>query len=57
LVFGHTHRPFVNTSENVINTGSWVTDAPVHNTYVRIDAGRPRLYVYGGSEITQREEC
>jgi predicted phosphodiesterase len=56
LVFGHTHRPFVNRSENVVNSGSWVTDAPVHDTYVRIEAGKPRLFVYGGDEITQREE-
>ncbi len=26
LVFGHTHRPFVNKAENLANTGSWVTD-------------------------------
>jgi UDP-2,3-diacylglucosamine pyrophosphatase LpxH len=57
LVFGHTHRPFVNKSENVVNSGSWVTDAPVHNTYVRIEAGKPRLFIYRGDEITQREEC
>jgi hypothetical protein len=46
----------MNKAENVVNSGSWVTDAPVHNTYVRIEAGRPRLFVYGGGEITQRED-
>jgi UDP-2,3-diacylglucosamine pyrophosphatase LpxH len=56
LVFGHTHRPFMTKGENVVNSGSWVTDAPVHNTYVRIEAGKPRLFVYGGDEITQRVE-
>jgi UDP-2,3-diacylglucosamine pyrophosphatase LpxH len=56
LVFVHTHKPFMNKAENVVNSGSWVTDAPVHNTYVRIEAGRPRLFVYGGGEITQRED-
>ncbi len=57
LVFGHTHRPFMNKSENVVNSGSWVLDAPVHNTYVRIEAGKPRLLVYNGEEITERIEC
>lgn len=57
LVFGHTHRPFVNKNENVANSGSWVTDSPVHNTYVRLEAGKPRLFVFGGKEITERVEC
>jgi UDP-2,3-diacylglucosamine pyrophosphatase LpxH len=54
FVFGHTHHPFVNTKGNVVNCGSWVTDAPVHNTYVRLEAGKPRLFVFGGKEITER---
>ncbi len=57
LVFGHTHRPFMNRSENVVNSGSWVLDAPVHNTYVRIEEGRPRLLLYPTGEITERVEC
>jgi UDP-2,3-diacylglucosamine pyrophosphatase LpxH len=56
LVFGHTHRPFVNKAESVVNSGSWVTDASPHNTYVRIEAGKPRLFIYRGDEITQRVE-
>jgi UDP-2,3-diacylglucosamine pyrophosphatase LpxH len=54
LVFGHTHRPFVSAAENVANTGSWVTTAPIHNTYVRLEKGKPRLFVFEGSEITER---
>ncbi len=57
LVFGHTHRPFVNTTETVINSGSWVTDAPIHNTYVELSDGKPRLFQFGGKEITDRVEC
>ena len=56
LVFGHTHRPFVNRLENVVNSGSWVTDAAIHNTYVELIEGKPRLFVFGGQEITDREE-
>ncbi len=33
LVFGHTHRPFVNKEENLANSGSWITSSPIHNTY------------------------
>jgi UDP-2,3-diacylglucosamine pyrophosphatase LpxH len=55
LVFGHTHRPFVNQAENAGNTGSWITTAPIHNTYVRLEGGKPRLFVFEGSELTERE--
>jgi len=56
LVFGHTHRPFVNKAENLANTGSWVTTAPVHNTFVRLEGGKPQLFVFEGAEITERAE-
>jgi UDP-2,3-diacylglucosamine pyrophosphatase LpxH len=54
LVFGHTHHPFINEEENVVNVGSWVTDAAVHDTYVELSGGKPRLFVFGGNEITER---
>jgi UDP-2,3-diacylglucosamine pyrophosphatase LpxH len=56
LIFGHTHVPFVNKAENVANTGSWVKDAAIHNTYVELSDGKPRLFVFGGHEITERTE-
>jgi UDP-2,3-diacylglucosamine pyrophosphatase LpxH len=57
LVFGHTHRPFINESGTVANAGSWVKDDPVHNTYVRLEAAGPRLFVFGGGEILDRVKC
>lgn len=51
LVFGHTHHPFITKSRELVNCGSWVKDAPVHNTYVEISDGTPRLLVYEGNEI------
>lgn len=54
LVFGHTHHPFINDTENVVNTGSWVTDSTIHNTVVEISGGKPRLSVFEGREITER---
>jgi UDP-2,3-diacylglucosamine pyrophosphatase LpxH len=57
LVFGHTHAPFINKAGTVVNTGSWVKGAAVYNTYVRLEAGGPRLFVFGGKEITDRKQC
>ena len=54
MVFGHTHVPFINESGTVVNTGCWVNDAPIHNTYVRLDADGPRLFEFGKGEITER---
>lgn len=54
LIFGHTHHPFINVRENVVNTGSWVHEATPHNTYVELAAGKPRLFVFGGGEVLDR---
>jgi UDP-2,3-diacylglucosamine pyrophosphatase LpxH len=54
LIFDHTHVPFINKTENVANTGSCVKDAAIHNTYVELSDGKPRLFVFGGQEITER---
>ncbi len=54
LVFGHTHDPFISHGEELVNTGSWVKEDPVHNTYVVLEDGRPRLFVFGGAEIMER---
>jgi UDP-2,3-diacylglucosamine pyrophosphatase LpxH len=56
LVFGHTHHPFISNGEELVNTGSWVTDSPVHKTYVVLQGGIPHLLVYDGKEITERQE-
>ena len=41
LIFGHTHRPFLD--KYVANTGSWVSDSSIQNTYVMIDNGEMTL--------------
>jgi len=46
LVFGHTHRPFVSSDRKIANSGSWVKDAPVHNTFVELDMGNIRLFQF-----------
>lgn len=57
LIFGHTHRPFVNTTNDVVNAGSWVSDAQTANTYVELDGDNIHLMQFGVGEITQREKC
>jgi len=58
LIFGHTHVPFVNKAENVVNSGSWVKDSSPYDTYVELTDGKPRLFVYGDQkrEITDRTD-
>lgn len=29
LIFGHTHRPFMNKTKKVANTGSWIDELPI----------------------------
>lgn len=50
LVFGHTHRPFVSSDGRVANSGSWVTDAEVHNTYVELDGQTMKLFQIDATE-------
>jgi UDP-2,3-diacylglucosamine pyrophosphatase LpxH len=54
LVFGHTHHPFINKTETLVNSGCWVQDAPVYDTIVELSGGKPRLYIFEGHEITER---
>ena len=56
LVFGHTHHPFINEAETVANTGCWVKDSPVHNTFVELSGGKPKLSIFEGREITERAQ-
>ncbi len=43
LIFGHTHKPYINKERTVVNLGSWVKDSDVHNTYVEIKNGTIEL--------------
>lgn len=50
LVFGHTHKPFINRDNTVINLGSWVKDYDVHNTYLEIKNGEMKLKKFPSEE-------
>ena len=56
LVFGHTHHHFINEAENVVNAGSWVADSRIHNTFVELRGGKPKLSIFEGHEITERAQ-
>ena len=58
LVFGHTHVPFMNKAENVVNTGSWVKDSTPCDTYVELKDGKPHLYTFSPDrrEILERKD-
>jgi UDP-2,3-diacylglucosamine pyrophosphatase LpxH len=56
LVFGHTHHPFISQGMDLVNSGSWVKDANPRNTYVELKGGIPRLFVFGGDEIKDRQK-
>jgi len=52
LVFGHTHRPFINAARTVANTGSWVDELVrerAQNWYLRIEDGTMALKRFDAS--------
>lgn len=53
LVFGHTHRPFVSPTQNLVNTGCWVNDEETFNIYAELDGKNIRLIQYGKGDVTQ----
>ena len=46
LIFGHTHRPFINIDKKVVNSGSWLKYAEKHNSYVKIENDTVELLYY-----------
>jgi len=54
LVFGHTHHPFLSKSKNVANSGSWVSDETVTNTYVELEGTDVRIMSQGVGDITEQ---
>ena len=52
LIFGHTHRPFVSIDHKLVNTGSWVSDAPINNTFVSLEGKEIKLFQFRDHTIT-----
>ena len=54
LVYGHTHRPFLNKEGAVVNTGCWVDELSREkdqNRYLRIEDGRMDLRAFDVDEF------
>jgi len=51
IVYGHTHRPFVDTEKRVANTGCWIKDSEYTNTYFEFKEWPPRIVEFKGKEI------
>lgn len=54
LVYGHTHRPFINDERTVANTGSWVDELSKEksqNKYLKISDGRMDLRTFDVDEF------
>jgi predicted phosphodiesterase len=51
LIFGHTHRPFVTDDLKLANTGSWVSDAEVHNTFVELEGKEIKLFQFKDQQV------
>ncbi len=59
LIFGHTHRPFISDNGRLANSGSWVREATITNTFLELDgSGEARLFSFKDakniSEINDR---
>lgn len=69
LIFGHTHRPYVDFENSVVNTGAWIADMLVpkwfeeeygqdkacSGWYVEINKGEYKLVPYGIHTKTKEE--
>ena len=51
VVFGHTHKPFIDVEKRVANTGCWVDGTLPSNTYFEFERWPPRLIEFKGKEL------
>lgn len=59
LIFGHTHRPFLEKENRVANTGSWVGEGNEKkkvNTFVKIDENGVQLLQWMNSKVVLIKE-
>ena len=70
LIFGHTHRPYIDIENNVINTGAWTSDMLIpewfeeeygfdkacSGWYVEINNGEYQLVPYGIRPKTKEDK-
>ena len=56
MVFGHTHFPCAldDNDKGVVNLGSWIKDAAVHNTYLEVDDGQFNLRLFPTQQTVRK---
>lgn len=51
LIFGHTHKPFLDIENSIGNLGSWTRDSKPNCTYIEIKKGKVKLLEFGKKEV------
>lgn len=54
IVFGHTHKPFIDVQKRVANTGSWIKGASHPNTYFEFARWPPQVISFKGQPLEPR---
>jgi UDP-2,3-diacylglucosamine pyrophosphatase LpxH len=52
LVYGHTHKPFIDLGKRVANTGCWLKGARPANTYFEFGGWPPFVAEFNGNKLT-----
>jgi len=52
LIFGHTHRPFVNAAKGLANAGSWVKGEKTFDTYLELNEKDIKLMQFDQTDVT-----
>ncbi len=51
IVFGHTHKPFIDLDRRVANTGCWIKGTIPTNTYFEFVNWPPQIIEFGGQPL------
>lgn len=51
VVYGHTHKPFIDLNSRVANTGCWIKGASPANTYFEFAEWPPRIIEFKGKPL------
>jgi UDP-2,3-diacylglucosamine pyrophosphatase LpxH len=51
IVFGHTHKPFIDLGRRVANTGCWLKGAYPSHTYFEFEGWPPHVVEFNGAKL------
>ncbi len=55
LVFGHTHRPFISKDLKLVNSGCWVKDAEINNTFVELEENDIKIFKFKDKDTSPED--